>query len=400
MPAKLERCVEKLKSEGKTEKSAYAICGAAIKDEATFNVHFTDKLFFDVENKKVVSVRDGVQEYYGAELGLEPRDKKFKIYRAPETIKGIADALISLPVTEGHVPLADAIDSDKLIGEVLDSEVIDAVDENIKSTIKIQNRLKLVDLPKDRQLSLGYFADLVPCELYDFEQVDIVPHHLAVVERGRCGDMCKFTDKKGERDMKKKYDVNAAFLDAEGQINMQQVLELVANLPEVIKKLDIKELAKLVPVLQKVTELAQAGAVESPEGEPEGEMSPADVPAPAAAAEPEDAAPAAEKQKETMDKQPTVAIKDTAEFKDALAAENALFAEVVIKAKNFLDSSYDYAGKTAAQIMRDTLATQYKEQFKDGELATAFKMLKKTTDYSNFGKTNVNMFDELSDKEI
>ena len=38
-----------------------------------------------------------------------------------------------------------------------------------------------------KELSLGYDARLIPSDKYDFEQRDIVPHHLAVVEAGRCG---------------------------------------------------------------------------------------------------------------------------------------------------------------------------------------------------------------------
>ncbi len=56
----------------------------------------------------------------------------------------------------------------------------------------------LETLERKKQLSLGYSADIVPHSEYDFEQIDINPHHLAVVENGRCGPLCCFLDRKPE----------------------------------------------------------------------------------------------------------------------------------------------------------------------------------------------------------
>lgn len=199
--------------------------------------------------------------------------------------------------------------------------------------------------------------------------------------------------------MSKKYDaVKALFLDAEGQVNMQQVLELVAGLQDVVKKLDIKELAKVIPKLQAISEMATQGEVaEGGEEEiPPAAADPAAVEAPAASEEIEDEVPTEEEKKKEM--------MDSSAFKDAVAAaataEAKLFASTVAKARDFLDADFDYGDKTAPEIMRAALKTQNTETFEDSELSTAFKLLKKNVDYSKFGDAKPGTLADLADKEI
>ena len=106
---------------------------------------FKDALVVDPKTKKVISVRDGVQEYRGHELGLEPADKIFKFYRAPETIKAIVDMMPGLPITEDHVSLDEA--PSETIGTVGESALIDFVDESNDSTVKIENTIALDSIP-------------------------------------------------------------------------------------------------------------------------------------------------------------------------------------------------------------------------------------------------------------
>ena len=75
--------------------------------------------------------------------------------------------------------------------------------------------------------------------------------------------------------------------------------------------------------------------------------------------------------------------KEKAKFADA---EVKKYAQVITKARNFLDEGYDFAGKSANEVMRDALATQSTDSFEDSELPVAFKMLRKAeADYSKFG---------------
>ncbi len=106
----------------------------------------------------------------------------------------------------------------------------------------------------------------------------------------------------------------------------------------------------------------------------------------------EDEDPAAEEKEEKKE------FGDSKKFKDAVAAaaskqarkladaEVKVYARVMSKAKDFV-TDYDFADKSANQIMRDALATQYGDQdFTAAELPTAFKLLKKQApDYSTFG---------------
>ena len=158
------------------------------------------KIVFDEQGKQLISVRDGVQEYAGVEIGLQPYDKTFKIYRSPETIRDVITGLSKLPVTDGHVELED-IPANKIKGFVTDSELVKYDNKELNSTVAIKNNVKLQDnviqlLDSKKELSLGYFAETVEHDLYDFEQVNIVPHHLAIVEHGRCGSVCKFRDER------------------------------------------------------------------------------------------------------------------------------------------------------------------------------------------------------------
>lgn len=420
MPAKLERCVEKIKAEGKSEQSAYAICNASMKDGAKCGTKFSDALIFDEATKTVVSVRDGIQEYLGSELGCEPYDKIFRVYRAKDTIAAIVDSLVGLPITDGHVQLTDEIADSVIIGGILDSVLMDTIDEVTNTTVSIRHKVMMDSLPASRELSLGYFADLVPCDLYDFEQVDIVPHHLAVVPNGRCGDVCTFKDQKGESEMKKKLRTALALLDADGEVSMQKVLELVADLPAAVKTLSLDKLAELAPLLEEIVATAKAGVAAEGEGAdpavseegaadpsavlatPDEEMTPEEIAAAKAAEEakttdeemtPEELAAEEEKKKQ-------MATADAAVFKDAVAKATRQYALVVEKAKHFLPDTFTFADKSATQIMRAAVATQHSDRFTDKELSTAFKLLKKNNNYGKFGDSAATSLMSLADKEI
>ena len=333
--------------------------------------------------KTVISVRDGVQEYAGIELGLEPFEKTFTVYRSAETISAIKDTMLGLPITDGHIDLTD-IPPHKVIGIVDSSDIVENNDELASSSIAIKNGIKLADnmlnlLNGKNQLSLGYFAETENSDLYDFEQVNIVPHHLAIVESGRCGDVCKFKD---EREKMTK---------------------------EEQAKLDEEE-AKKQDLLKKETETKDA------EADPEMEAKDAEDDKVAKEKEVKDAedkkladekAEAEAKDKEEEDKK-TSEMKDaknftdSIEFKDAVKVVAGQRVDVILKAKNFLDAKYDFT-KENVTIMRDSLITQCPDskQFSDAEVGVAFKMLKKFKDYSKFADSKeLDKWNDLKDKEI
>ena len=349
---------------------------------------FADITTYSDTERTAVSIRDGVLEYLGVEIGLEPPDKVFAVYRSPATIANAAYAMAGIPLTGNHVSLDGPAPSDG--GRVESSTVIDQIDEATHSRLAVQNKLAVSDalqitLKDKRQLSLGYEADLVPHSKWDYEQVNIVPHHLAAVSDGRCGPLCSFLDRKPkENTMAKK---GKAFFDAEGQVNLEQIVEIATALPEAIKKVPVDQLKKIMPSLQQIMSYAkEQGAM--PAEETEDEMPKEELTDEEAAAKKEAEGKEGDKPKENF--------ADSKAFRDAVEAKSKKFADaevkryaqVVTKARNFLDADYDFSDKTANQVMADALGTQSTDKFEDSELPVAFKLLRKpNTDYSQFGDT-------------
>jgi hypothetical protein len=363
---------------------------------------FTDSVTWDDKEKSAVSVRDGVIEYLGSEIGQEPADKLFTVYRSPATIAKINESMPGVPLTDEHVSLDTDVANP--VGSVLSSEIIDFIDSDTTAHLALRNRIKITDAISGalntgkRQLSLGYFGKLVPHDRYDFEQIDLLPHHLAVVTAGRCGAACSFIDKMPEgvnTMLKKRKTVEAlhkAFTDADGQPNLQQIVEIAQQLPEALKSVPMDKLQEIMPVLQEIIAMTGAtapaadtieGADEDPEKLKDEEIV---------------------KKEEVTDEAPTVPVTDSAEFKDAVAGAVKRHTEVIEKARGFLDESYVFTGKSTTQIMRDAVAIEHgKQQFSDQELTVAFKLLKKTgSDLRKFGDASAftGKFSSLADKEL
>ena len=171
--------------------------------------------------------------------------------------------------------------------------------------------------------------------------------------------------------------LNKAFLDAEGAVSLEQIVEMATSLPDAIRKVPIDRLPEIMPALQEIMSYAQEqGALPAEEETMEDEEMPEDVPV-------EDAMDEEEKPKFSDADFRKAVEKEKTKFADA---EVKRYAQVVSKARNFVDADYDFTGKTARQVMRDALATQCTDKFEDAELNVAFKMLRKVeSDYSQFG---------------
>jgi len=392
MPAKLERCVKAVMEQGKDEQTAYAICNAQLKDSLTGQ--FRDSVVFNPTEKTALSVRDGVLEYLGLELGLEPPDRLFKVYRSPATIANTAMKMAGLPVTDEHVALDVPPPTNG--GFVSESEMVDAADPVTQTTIAIRNRLSIADTllaaveADKRELSLGYNADLIPCDdgEHDFEQRNIRPHHLAVVPRGRCGPMCSFIDKLPTEEEKAmpKSKLHKAFCDQEGAMNLQQIVELATALPEAIKSVPVDQLQELLPALQQIVEAAKSVM-------PEEEMTPMEEETPT-----EEMSDEGDMTNEE-EKKPSFSDADVKVFTDKAIRQHAA---VIEKARGFLAETYAFADKSTEEIMRDALATVDNTKFSNTELPLAFKLLKKPdADYSRFADSQPGSLSTiLKDKEL
>lgn len=420
--------------------------------------HFVDQLQFNSEDKTAVSVRDGVMEYVGAELGVEPSDKIFTVYRSPATISNAANLMQDLIVTDDHVDDVDNIDPNLLVGSVLDSSMIDSVDEGTSSQLAVKNKIKIdklgfLDTLKNgkRQLSLGYEAEIVPHNIYDFEQKNIMPNHLAVVQDARGGSVCSFLDKNGVITMKRKMRKakKVTFTDAD-QTSLQEIVTTVEDFKNAVRTASMDEVLKIVPMMKAVIASSQTDDVNQDASE---DMQDEDAVAPSADDE-TDVAPVANDVSDPADADDSLVdlqdeddegdgtfeekerrigreegrdegkddrksegafdfdkgkaaekkkLNDSRRFKDAMKVAISNHTAVLQKAMKFLDSSYSFKDKSTASIMRECLKKQYGSQrFTDRELSTAFKMLRpEGTNLRNFGdEDGVGTIMNLQNKEL
>lgn len=339
---------------------------------------------YDASTKTAISVRDGVIEYLGVEIGELPADKIFTVYRSPATIANVAASMNGLLLCDEHIDVDLPVDYP--VGTIESSDLVDMINPAQESTLAIRNRITFTDsAPQNKyELSLGYLADLVPHHKYDFEQRGIVPKHLAIVEAGRCGPACRFIDRKPpeEKPMKPKKLAAAlkAFRDEDASITVDQIAELAKSLPEALKNAPVDKLQEMWPALLELISISKEAGVDMPEL---SEAAESDAPAD------EEKTPVTDEDKK--DDEEKVKVTDSKEFKDAVqrATDTAVkrHSEVIEKAKTFLDDTYSYAGKATDKVIRDALATEHGSQkFEDGELDLAFKMLRKTnSQYQSFG---------------
>jgi hypothetical protein len=357
---------------------------------------FSDAATYDGSLKTAISVRDGVLEYLGSEIGHEPPDKIFTVYRSPATIANLVAKMAGIPLIPDHVEPGS--ESGDYKSKVESATLIDSFDDELGSTLAIKNKLSLdpamiaeIEGGKS-QLSLGYTGQLAPHSKYDFEQIDLTPTHLAAVEAGRCGEGCRFMDRKPqltpEAQMSQKVKLHKAFCDAEGSLSLSQIVELAAGLPEAIKNVPADKLAELLPALQEVMAAATAAGVEAPGADPVVEELPVMTDEDADKLMDESADAAGGDPVKVTDSARKVLRKKFAD-KMAVAIGEAVkvHASVIDKARTILPETYSFADKSTAQLMRDALAVEHGSQkFADAELSVAFKLLKKSSsDYQTFG---------------
>lgn len=198
-----------------------------------------------VENNPLT--KEGVFPYSGAQIGLDPPDRIFKVYRPAEELQK-AETLKSfelVPFINEHAMLGD-------YGVPAESKgVLGVVGQNVKfnapyltADIKIfGNKMKdLLERGKNN-ISAGYSFDLDNTsgnfngENYDCIQRNIRCNHIALVQEGRCGKDVRVLDKNdiipdalplnlnncGEKNM---------------QISSEELAELVKNLTARVDKLE------------------------------------------------------------------------------------------------------------------------------------------------------------------
>jgi hypothetical protein len=163
-----------------------------------------------------IFARTGVQDYYGFELGkyfvdkykLDPM-KTYGVYRPKEEVlkQESLDTYINKPITDNHP--SEFVTKDNI--RELEKGSVSTISTYEKDGIDyIKGRMTIKDektinkaLSGKVEISAGYSQDLIKekgefnGKQYDFKQTNIRINHIALVDKGRCGDKCKITtDKK------------------------------------------------------------------------------------------------------------------------------------------------------------------------------------------------------------
>ena len=396
---------------------------------------FFDRVSLDKETKRLISMRDGVLEYLGGEIGMEPEDQVFTVYRSPAALANASRLMDGLPIVDGHMDLNTEPNSNS---KIIDTQVVQMKDEEVDATLAASHKALIDEALQasietgKQQVSLGYTGDLVEHPEYGLEQVNIEPHHLALEYEGRCGSACSFIDKRqtntGDKSMlfgnknkkqakptvfkdddgnvKMQFPENFFDQEGENQVNMQQIVEIASALPEAIKNIPVDKLQEVFPQLQELVQMAKENDTNT---DPQEEMEKED-----GDYEGEDMKRGAG-DKKTVGTQKGQDSKNTQQgytdaqmkqhINDAVAKANQKHAQVIEKARDFVDSTYNFTDKSTEQIMKDVVATQSNDSFEGDQLEIAFKMLQppQRQEVTSFGDRNPDVkskFDEIADKEL
>lgn len=333
---------------------------------------FNDSVLFDVKKRQAVSLRDGILIYLGGELGLQPIDKEFRVFRSPATIANAGLKMPGIPLTDQHVDVDIEVMSAK--GNVQSSEIIDFNDPDNDAKLAVKNVLEISDQfqNENRELSLGYTAELITSDNpnYDFEQKNILPHHLAVVERGRCGPNCAFLDSKpiNKETEKMPVKLHKVFSDENGDMNLSKIVEIMTALPEAMKQVPLEKVMEVLPALEEILNVAR-GVNASPDEQVSEETS-----------EETSEVVEDEETEEVMDENPDDE-EEKKKFGDALikAKDEAvkLHTQVVVKALSFIDNDHSLIkDKTTLEIQRIAVEKSHPNtKFTDEQIPVAFEML-------------------------
>lgn len=177
-----------------------AILSRAIIDESTGFL-----------NAPVDLARVGIQYYRGFELGLKDKAmEKIAVFRPPEEVfkKESIDAYTNLTITDNHPSKPVTVDNVQELQKGTVSHVV--INGEVLSGIATITNKDVIEKIQDGKLevSVGYNQTLKKQKgeyngvSYDYVQTDIKPNHLAVVNKGRCGEACKIILDNKEKLMK------------------------------------------------------------------------------------------------------------------------------------------------------------------------------------------------------
>ncbi len=190
----------------------------------------------------VTLARTGVQEYFGFELGLmdgEDALKKFGVFRPAEEVfhKDSIASYINLVITDDHPGGFVTVENvkDLQVGTV---SHVSANVGTLEGIATITNKDQ-IDKSKDGKIevSVGYSNDLKEEAgvfdglSYQYKQTKIRANHLAIVDKGRCGNACKLTlDKQQKEEVNmEKVTIDGIEFDVEDKQLVQAIKKMQAT---------------------------------------------------------------------------------------------------------------------------------------------------------------------------
>lgn len=207
--------------------------------------------------KDCVLARSGVFEYLASEFqpkAYNDRDPNsvILVYRSAQTLEAAAPGFSGAPLTNDHPPvMLDAMNTNKFQTGHVNGGVRVAPDPEAPNEKVMLADLVATDASQiaaiqqgKAELSNGYYSryDFNPGvapsgKRYDCEQHTIRPNHVAVVDAGRCGPLCKVSDALPDTKTPKEeipmstVTINGVSYEASEQV-VQAVAQLQAQLAE------------------------------------------------------------------------------------------------------------------------------------------------------------------------
>jgi hypothetical protein len=147
--------------------------------------------------------RVGVVEYFGSTIPGRLRlnlaaDQVYRVYRSGEELAKAAPSFRYVPVLSEHVARDAPFDPRLVVGTVGSDVMFDG--EFLRGTVTIWSApaIRGIEDGSKRELSAGYAYSEPPTmtagtfrgQSYDCAQKNLVAHHVALVDEGKCGRSC------------------------------------------------------------------------------------------------------------------------------------------------------------------------------------------------------------------
>ncbi len=202
-------------------------------NNAATHRHIDQNGYLFVDESPILA--SGVLEYYGHELGegeigglkIEP-DKLYRVYLPPEELEKAKDTFTLLPLTNNHQWLGVDGKDAKDYQEGTTGEQAQVRGGMLYVPLKFTSAdtVEQITNGEKEELSASYENRLIRSQSgdYDFVAVDLKGNHVALVDKGRCGDKVRVLNNKEKNQMKTKAKNNAKLILNGKEIDLDKFL--------------------------------------------------------------------------------------------------------------------------------------------------------------------------------